>query len=52
MAGAGFEEQLTAQSLSDEFQTVEQLHREREPMFAHPSEAEFAQILDFYKICW
>ena len=52
MAGAGFEEQLTAQSLSDEFQTVEQLHREREPMFAHPSEAEFAQILDFYKIRW
>jgi hypothetical protein len=48
----GLEEQLTAQGLSDEFQTVEQLHRERGPIFAHPSEAEFSQILDFYKIRW
>ena len=48
----GLEEQLTAQGLSDEFQTVEQLHLERGPMFAHPSEAEFAQMLDFYKIRW
>jgi hypothetical protein len=48
----GLEEQLTAQGLSDEFQTVDQLHRERGPIFAHPSEAEFAQILDFYKIRW
>jgi hypothetical protein len=48
----GLEEQLTAQGLSDEFQTVEQLHAERGPIFAHPSEAEFAQILDFYKIRW
>jgi hypothetical protein len=48
----GLEEKLTAQGLSDEFQTVEQLHRERGPIFAHPSEAEFAQILDFYKIRW
>jgi hypothetical protein len=48
----GLEEQLTAQGLSDEFQTVKQLHAERGPMFAHPSEAEFARILDFYTIRW
>ena len=48
----GLEEQLTAQGLSDEFQTVEQLHAARGPMFAHPSEAEFARMLDFYKIRW
>jgi hypothetical protein len=48
----GLEEQLTAQGLSDEFQSVEQLHHERGPIFAHPSEAEFAQLLDFYKIRW
>jgi hypothetical protein len=40
------------QGLSDEFQTLEQLHAERGPSFAHPSEAEFARILDFYKIRW
>src|SRR5262245_58259460 len=33
----GLEEQLTAQGLSDEFQTVEQLRAERGPTFAHPS---------------
>jgi hypothetical protein len=48
----GLEEQMIAQGLSDEFQTVEQLHLDRGPMFAHPSEAEFAQMLDFYKIRW
>jgi hypothetical protein len=48
----GLEEQLTAQGLSDEFQSVAQLHAERGPVFAHPSEAEFAQMLDFYKIRW
>jgi hypothetical protein len=48
----GLEEQLTAQGLSDEFQSVAQLHAERGPMFAHPSEAEFARMLDFYKIRW
>lgn len=48
----GLEEQLTAQGLSDEFQTVEQLQAERGPMFAHASEAEFARMLDFYKIRW
>jgi hypothetical protein len=32
----GLEEQLTAQGLSDEFQTVEQLHRERGLLFALP----------------
>jgi hypothetical protein len=46
------EEHLIAQGLSDEFQSLEQLHTERGPLFAHPSEAEFARILDFYKIGW
>lgn len=46
------EEHLIEQGLSDEFQTLEQLHSERGPGFAHPSEAEFARILDFYKIRW
>jgi hypothetical protein len=46
------EEHLITQGLSDEFQTLEQLHTERGPLFAHPSEAEFAKILDFYKIGW
>jgi hypothetical protein len=46
------EERLITQGLSDEFQTLEQLHTERGPLFAHPSEAEFARILDFYKIGW
>jgi hypothetical protein len=48
----GLEEQLTAQGLSDEFQSVEQLQAERGPVFAHPSEADFARLLDFYKIRW
>jgi hypothetical protein len=47
-----FEEHLITQGLSDEFQTLEQLHTERGPIFAHPSEAEFARILEFYKIRW
>ena len=46
------EEQLTAQGLSDEFHSVEQLHAERGLIFAHPSEAEFARMLDFYQIRW
>jgi hypothetical protein len=46
------EEHLVTEGLSDEFQTLEQLHTERGPLFAHPSEAEFAGILDFYKIGW
>jgi hypothetical protein len=46
------EEHLIEQGLSDEFQTLEQLRAERGPIFAHPSEAEFAGILDFYKIRW
>jgi hypothetical protein len=48
----GLEEQLTAQGLSDEFHSVEQLQAERGSIFAHPSEAEFARMLDFYQICW
>jgi hypothetical protein len=46
------EEQLIEQGLSDEFQTLEQLRQERGQIFAHPSEVEFAKILDFYKIRW
>ena len=46
------EERLVEQGLSDEFETLQQLHTERGPVFAHPSEAEFARILDFYKIRW
>jgi hypothetical protein len=46
------EEHLITQGLSDEFYTLEQLYTERGPLFAHPSEAEFAKILDFYKIGW
>ena len=46
------EEHLIEQGFSDEFQTLEQLRAERGPIFAHPSEAEFAGILDFYKIRW
>jgi hypothetical protein len=46
------EEYLVEQGLSDEFQTLAQLHKERGTVFAHPSEAELARILDFYKIRW
>jgi hypothetical protein len=46
------EERLVEQGLSDEFETLHQLHAERGPVFAHPSEAEFARILDFYQIRW
>jgi hypothetical protein len=46
------EEYLVEQGLSDEFQTLAQLHEERGTAFAHPSEAELARILDFYKIRW
>jgi hypothetical protein len=46
------EERLVEHGLSDEFQTLAQLHEVRRPLFAHPSEAEFARILDFYKIRW
>jgi hypothetical protein len=48
----GLEEGLVGQGLSDEFQTLDELHEERGPIFAHPSEVEFARILDFYKIRW
>lgn len=46
------EEHLITRGLSDEFQTLEQLHNDRGLLFAHPSETEFAKILDFYKIGW
>jgi hypothetical protein len=46
------EEGLVAQGLSDEFQDPEQLRAERKHVFAHPSEKEFAGLLDFYEIRW
>lgn len=46
------EEHLVEQGLSDEFQTLGQMREERGHIFAHPSEAEFARILDFYAIRW
>ena len=46
------EESLVAQGLSDEFQDPEQLRAERKHVFAHPSEKEFAGLLDFYEIRW
>ena len=48
----GLEEVLIEQGLSDEFPALEQCRPERSPIFAHPSEAEFARLLDFYKIRW
>jgi len=46
------EEVYTLQGFSDEFEDVEELKKEREIGFAHPSEEEFAGILNFYHIRW
>lgn len=46
------EEHLVERGFSDEFQTLGQMREERGLVFAHPSEAEFARILDFYAIRW
>jgi len=46
------EEAYTLQGFSDEFEDVEELKKEREIGFAHPSEEEFASILNFYHIRW
>ena len=46
------EEAYTLQGFSDEFEDVEDLKKEREIGFAHPSEEEFAGILNFYQIRW
>jgi hypothetical protein len=48
----GLEERLVEQGLSDEFQTLRQMREERGIVFAHPSEVEFARLLDFYAIRW
>jgi hypothetical protein len=48
----GLEERLVEQGFSDEFQTLGQMRVERGIIFAHPSEAELARILDFYAIRW
>ena len=46
------EEAIAVRGLSDEFEDLEDLKKERELAFAHPSEEEFAHILDFYQIKW
>jgi len=46
------EEAYTLQGFSDEFENVDELKKEREIGFAHPSEEEFASILNFYHIRW
>jgi len=46
------EEAYTLQGFSDEFENVDELKKEREIGFAHPSEEEFAGILNFYHIRW
>ena len=46
------EEHSTIQGFSDEFDDIEEFKKERERGFAHPSEEEFANILDFYRIRW
>jgi hypothetical protein len=44
---------LTAEHLSGDFEVVEEEPKEaRKAVFAHPSEEEFAKILDFYRIKW
>lgn len=46
------EEAIAVRGLSDEFEDLEDLKKEREVAFAHPSEEEFANILKFYHIRW
>ena len=46
------EEAYTLQGFSDEFEDVDELKKEREIGFAHPSEEEFSNILNFYHIRW
>lgn len=44
---------LTARHLSSDFEEAEEEPKEvRKAVFAHPSEEEFAKILDFYRISW
>ena len=44
---------LTAQHLCGDFEEAEEEPKEaRKAVFAHPSEEEFAKILDFYQISW
>jgi len=46
------EEACTMRGLSDEFEDIDELRTEKEIAFAHPSEEEFAKILNFYHIRW
>ena len=43
---------LTKMGLSDEFADLKELKEEKGIQFAHPSEEEFAKLLDFYEIKW
>ncbi len=43
---------LTKMGLSDEFADLKELKEEKGIQFAHPSEEEFARLLDFYEIKW
>lgn len=46
------EEACALRGYSDEFENLEELRKEREVAFAHPSEEELARILNFYHIRW
>lgn len=46
------EEVCAMRGFSDEFENIDELREEREIAFAHPSEEEFARILNFYHIRW
>ncbi len=46
------EEAFALRGLSDEFEDLEHLRKEKDIIFAHPSEVEFANILNFYQVKW
>jgi hypothetical protein len=46
------EEALALRGVSDEFEDLESLRKEKKIIFAHPSEEEFANILNFYNVKW
>lgn len=48
---SALEEEFVEKGYSEEFETKEEL-KERRVVFSHPSEEEFARILDFYQIKW
>lgn len=46
------EEEFVEKGHSEEFETRNELKERRQIVFSHPSEEEFARILDFYQIKW